>query len=446
MKTSGSLKVAINVQILPGASGGVATFTSSLIHALGRLYDGQETYLLVVGSQQQLEWLKPHAGPNQQFVLKPSVWKNPHTTANGNDRLSLPGLVKRFLGPLLPTARHLQRLVNIAPQWPEVPLSDGFYESLECDVLHFPTQGFVLCALPIIYNPHDLQHLHYPQFFSLEELMWRETIYPAGCNFANTVIVGSQWIKEDLIRQYRINSEKIQVIPEGPPTQIYPKVPEEEVAKVKAKYQLEQPFLLYPAATWPHKNHLRLLESLAHLRNASGLNLRLVCTGHEVKSFWPRITASVDELGLQSQVKFLGFVEEKELRVILRLSQGLIMPSLFEACSLPVFEAWSEGVPVACSSATALPDQVLDAAIMFDPYSIESMAEAIAKIVTDPKTQKNLRSNGFRRSEDFDWQRTAKAYRAVYRRAAGYPLTEEDRWLLSWDWMKEPRKEMENRL
>jgi glycosyltransferase involved in cell wall biosynthesis len=120
------------------------------------------------------------------------------------------------------------------------------------------------------------------------------------------------------------------------------------------------------------------------------------------------------------------------------------MPSLFEACSLPVFEAWAEGVPVACSSATALPDQVLDATIMFDPYSIESMAEAIAKIVTDPKTQKNLRTSGFRRSKDFDWQRTAKAYRAVYRRTAGYPLTEEDRWLLSWDWMKKPQRELEN--
>ena len=77
-------------------------------------------------------------------------------------------------------------------------MSTGFHESLGCDVLHFPTQGFILCAMPTIYNPHDLQHLVYPQFFSPQTLAWRETVYPAGCRFAQTVVVGSQWVKEDV--------------------------------------------------------------------------------------------------------------------------------------------------------------------------------------------------------------------------------------------------------
>ena len=290
--------------------------------------------------------------------------------------------------------------------------------------------SFVLCSLPTIYNPHDLQHLHYPQFWTPSDIAWRETIYPAGCRFAHTVVVGSQWIKDDVIRQYRISPEKVQVIPEAPPTQWPPAPAPEFLTTVQNKYQLKQPFALYPAVTWPHKNHLRLLEALAYLRDACGLTLHLVCTGAR-QDFWPHIERRIDELNLGPQVKFLGFIPEEELRAVYRLSQFLVMPSLFEAISLPIFDAWAEGVPVVCSNATALPEQVQDAAVLFDPHSVEAIAHAIAKVATSVELQQRLRERGAQRVKDFHWERTARAYRAVYRRAAHFPLTEEDRWLLS---------------
>jgi len=212
------------------------------------------------------------------------------------------------------------------------------------------------------------------------------------------------------------------------------------VAAVAQKYRLEQPFMLYPAVTWPHKNHLRLLDAIARIRDNRGLELRLVCTGSPDKSFQPRIDKRVRELNLTSQVKFLGFVPEEELRALYRLAQFLVMPTLFEADSCPIHEAWSEGLPVASSNATALADQVLDAGLLFDPRDVVEIAGALERMATNEQLRENLKEKGYRRAKDFDWEKTAKAYRAVYRRAADHPLTDEDHWFLSWDWMREPHR------
>jgi glycosyltransferase involved in cell wall biosynthesis len=419
------LRIAVDAQITPGEAGGVVQATLGLVHALGRLRDGNEEYLIVVGSDQDAEWLRPAIGPNEKIVRKPRRWVK-------RDR------PKKLAMALMRAI--LRRMMSLAGCWPEVPLSDGFYEEQGCDVVHFPHQRFVLCALPTIYNPHDLQHLRYPEFFTASAIAFRETIYQAGCHFAHTVVVASQWVKDDLVRHYRVSGDKVQVIPWGPPTQTYCEPSDEHLSRVRSKYQLEQPFAFYPAVTWPHKNHIRLLEALAHLRDRFGLTIRLVCTGSLYMTFWPVIRRKMDELGLWSQVKFLGYCPTEDMRAIYRLSQFVVVPTLFESDSFPIYEAWLEGIPVICSNATALPDQVLDAALVFDPDNLESIGDAVRKAATDADLRSELRKRGFQRIKDFDWERTGKAYRAVYRRAAGYPLTEEDRALLGWDWMRNPQR------
>jgi glycosyltransferase involved in cell wall biosynthesis len=146
------------------------------------------------------------------------------------------------------------------------------------------------------------------------------------------------------------------------------------------------------------------------------------------------------ELKLGSQVRFLGHVPDADLRALYRLSQFLVLPTLYEADSNPIHEAWFEGVPVASSNVTALPDQVKDAGLLFNPRDVRAIADAMARLATDEALREELHQRGRRRMQDFSWERTAKAYRAVYRRAADFPLTEEDCWLLQWDWMREPQR------
>ncbi len=419
---SSTLQVAIDAQTAPGLAGGVAIAVRSLIHALGTL-DGPERYRIVVETGEQWDWLRPYLGSNQTLVQK---------------RVSRPAappspLHVRLLSPLRPLVRYLRRLMESpahAHAWPEVPLSDGFYESLGCDLVHFPTQCYVVCALPSVYNPHDLQHLHYPQFWTPEIIAWRERVYPAGCHFAHTVVVGSEWVKNDVIRQYRVVPDKVQVIREAPSTESFSEPAPERLADVERRYALPRAFLLYPANTWSHKNHVRLFQALASLRETRGLTLQLVCTGSRYEPHWPPIEVCLRDLKLSAQVRFLGFVPEEDLRAIFRLAQFLVFPTLFEANSLPIFEAWLEGVPVACANIPALQEQVGDAARLFDPENVGAIADAVAELALSASAREELRCRGVLRLKEFNWENTAKTYRAVYRRTGHRPLTEEDRWLL----------------
>lgn len=437
---STSLKIAIDAQLkLNSGSGGIESAMIGLIRALGQSEDGPEEYI-IIGPWQDPDWLKPYLGPNQRIVRGRQPQRE-------KPRALEP--FKRALGPLRPFVRAIWRELFQVPQsslrrqWPEVPVSDGFYEGLGCDAIHFPSQSFTLCALPIIYSPHDLQHVHYPQFFTPSTIAWRETIYPAGCHLAHTVVVGTHWVKEDIVRHYRVHPGKIQVIPLAPPTQAYPDPLPETLSSVQEKHNLKLPFCLYPAMTWEHKNHLRLLEALAYLRDRKELIVRVICTGERIPYFWPRIEERLNALRLGDQVRFLDMVPFVDLRAIYRLAQFVVVPTLFEAASGPVAEAWQEGVPVACSKIAALREQTGDAALLFDPFSVEAIADAVHRMATDEQLRTDLVDKGKRRLKDFSWERTAKAYRAVYRRAACRPLSDEDRWLLSWDWMKDsnpPRK------
>ncbi|MDT7780654.1 MAG: hypothetical protein QOC99_3166 [Acidobacteriota bacterium] len=425
---SGRLRVAINAQVRPGSGAGGIETVLRVLTALSQLEDGDEEYVFI-GPWDEPEWLKPLVGAGQCVVPGPKP-------APPTSSLVRRSLFESALRPLRPAARRVKRLLPFATvASDDAPISDGFYERLNCDVIHFPFQDYVRCALPAIYNPHDLQHLHYPQFFSPADIRQREQIYGAGCREAHTVAVASQFVRQDVTRGYGIAAEKIQVIPWSPlPLEDGLAPNDDDAHSIRSKFDLgDEPFALYPAMTWEHKNHIRLLEALALLRERDKLTVRLVCTGHQ-NYFWPRIEQRLAGLRLEGQVRFLGIVPREELSALYRAAQFVVLPTLFEAASAPLFEGWQHGSPIACSAVTSLPEQADDAALLFDPLSVEAIAAAISRMTTDTGLRLELRKRGARRLQDFSWERTLKAYRAVYRRAAGLVLCEEDRWLLSRDW------------
>ena len=436
------LRVAINAQLLPdGPSGGIVTALRALA-ALTEL-DGAEEYIFI-GPHEEPEWMRPMLPREQRIVrgpefMSPAGWKL--------DQLEP---LKQKLGPLRPMLREVKRF--IAPQTraavAEMPLepalapgnvklmahatSRSFFESLNCDVIHFPFQSFESCNVPSVYNPHDLQHLHLPEFFTPAEIARRHNLYPTACRAAQTVVVASEFVKRDVVAGYGIEPKKVQVIPWAPPP--LPKPSEESdaafIQNLKNRFQLgDEPFALYPAMTWEHKNHLRLLEAVAYLRDSEDLDLRVICTGFKT-DFWPTIEKKLNELGLKQTVMFPGLLSLDELHALYRSAQFVFIPTLFEAASAPVFEAWQHGRPVACSTVTSLPEQVGDAALLFDSYSETAIASALARMATDFALREDLKRRGTRRLEDFSLERTAKSYRAVYRRAAGRELNAEDRCLL----------------
>ncbi len=422
------LRIAINAQIPSSSGSGGLETVLRVLTSIGRL-EGDEEYIFI-GHWADSDWLKPLLNERQTIISAPSPEKfTPKRMEN----------LKRLMGPIRPLAHKFKSLIKPTPPniQPAIPTSDGFFESLNCDVIHFPYQDYVYCQVPTVYNPHDLQHLHYPEFFATKEIERREAIYPAACRAADTVIAASQFVKQDIQHRYGIEADKIQVIPWSPPEIKLNEFTEKDVNLLFEKYDCPpRPFALYPAMTWEHKNHIRLLEALALLRDNKNLKINLICTGHK-NSFYPQIEKRLFELNLENQVKFAGIVEYEELSLLYRQAQFVIVPTLFEAASGPLFEAWQHGVAVACSSVTSLPEQAAGAALLFDPFSVGEIAEAIKSLASDENLRAEMVSLGFRRLQDFNIERTAKAYRAVYRRAAGIDLNEEDRHILDRDWMRD---------
>ena len=244
------------------------------------------------------------------------------------------------------------------------------------------------------------------------------------------VVAMTSWGKRDFIANYDLPPEKVTVVPGGSVLREYPPPTDRDIGELRSRLSLPESFLLYPAQTWPHKNHMRLLEALASIRDEHGVGIPLVCPGKQTDHYG-QIQDLIGSLGLEPLTRFPGFVSPLELRALYELATGLVFPSLFEGWGLPVCEAFDAGLPVASSTATGLPDVVGDAGLMFDPDDTQGMAAEVLRLWQDAGLRASLRERGRERAALFSFDRTARLFRAHYRRIGQRSLSEEDRILLA---------------
>lgn len=424
------LITAIYAQLTPREGGGVAHAVQQLVAGLGKLTDSDESYVIIT-SPAGAEWLSPVLGSNQRLVIAPyhlshagPRWEATLASLMARKAPRLVPLVQKFWEHLILPVRS-RRPVAMAP-----PHSDGFIESLGAGVVHFPYQRFIRTSIPSIFEPWDLQHRHLPSFFSKIEFRAREAFYKTACEHANTVVVASEWVRQDIIQQFRLPRSKVLLIRRGAPLAMNStRLTDAEIRNVRLRLKLPEEFVLYPAHTWPHKNHVRLLESIALLRDRQRLRINVICTGALTPDF-PRIQRRLQELRLGDQVRFLDFVSPTDLRVLYRSAQFLIMPSLFEGYGFPVLEAFHEELAVGCSRITSLPELVGEAGLLFDPTSVEEIADAIQRLWSDTNLRRALVQRGTDRLRLFDDVTTARTYRALYRHLTGRSNIADDRVLL----------------
>jgi glycosyltransferase involved in cell wall biosynthesis len=414
----GPLRVCLDARLQDGLQGGVQQVVIGLANGLSALSDGPEEYFFLVNGEVP-DWLRPHLDDRCRPLVSPVA---PASTAR----------------TWKSRVREAVRRPPLAGAWgwarswlpTTVPESDGTVERAGIQVMHLTRQAGFRTRIPAVYMPYDLQHLHLPHLFSRLERTLKTAYYGTLCDEATAVVSISGWGKGDLVRTLGLPPEKIFVVPLAPAVDAYEAPGAAELQRVRDRLSLPEAFAYYPAQTWRHKNHVVLLEALAMLRDRDGLAVPVVCSGHR-NDFFPEIERRARRLGLAEQVRFVGFVSPWEVQALYRLCRILVFPSLFEGFGMPVIEAFRTGVPVACSSATCLPEIAGGAAVLFDPRSPSEMAEAIRKVWTDPALQASLRERGRARAADFTWRETASRCRALYRRVGGRPLTEEDRVLLS---------------
>jgi len=382
----------------PRGSGGVSQAIISLATALSGLKDCRpdEEFIFIV-LESAGPWLDSHVSGPCRLHKIPLTWKN--------------RFARSPLGPaaksILAVARQLR-----PPSELSITLPDGLAEQLGATLIHFPTQEAYLTDLPNVYQPHDLQHVHLPQYFSKMEIAKRDLAYPLFCGKANIVLVESSWTKRDIAGHYGIPEDRIAVCPFPPATAAYRELSAAQIDALKSELRHPQ-FIFYPAQTWPHKNHLRLFEALANLKKA-GLTVPLVCTGRATP-FFGEIDAGINRLGIADQVQFLGYRSEMEIKALYRLCTAVVVPTKFESVSFPVWEAFEARKAVACSTVTSLPEQVTTAGLLFDPDDSAAMAAAIKSLWLDPVLRARMAEAGAVRLKQFSADRMARHMRALYR-------------------------------
>ena len=332
----------------------------------------------------------------------------------------------------IPLLRNLwERVKPSLGAWTiQVPRSDGTIERAGADVVHFPQQSAFLTSVPSVYQPHDLQHLHLPQHFTPRTRLAREVTYRAFCAEARTVVMMTRWGKTDITSKYGLPPTKVCVVPGASVLHAYAEPTQADIDAMRARIALPDEFAFFPAQTFPHKNHLILLEALAIARDRMGTTIRLVASGHQ-NEFFPRIAQRATELDLDSQIRFVGFVRPVELRALYRLARCMVFPSSFEGWGLPIVEAFHEGTPVACANTTSLPEVAGDAALLFPIDSPIAMAEQLVRLWRDDALRARLSALGRARAASLSWTHSARVFRAHYRRIAGRQLNAEDRQLLN---------------
>jgi glycosyltransferase involved in cell wall biosynthesis len=405
---NGRLRVCIDARLGEGRFGGVEQVVIGIAAGLSKLEDGDEEYLFLSYPEHD-EWLRPYLSGACRIVHPRRGYLSRRARAVSR------GLMERLPGVGLSFA---------------VRPSDGTVEREGADVVHFPFQDAFTTEIPSIYQPHDLQHLHLPELFSTWVRARRERVYRTHSNRAAMVVAMTSWGKRDFIANYDLPPEKVTVVPGGSVLREYPPPTDRDIGELRSRLSLPESFLLYPAQTWPHKNHMRLLEALASIRDEHGVGIPLVCPGKQTDHYG-QIQDLIGSLGLEPLTRFPGFVSPLELRALYGLATGLVFPSLFEGWGLPVCEAFDAGLPVASSTATGLPDVVGDAGLMFDPDDTHGMAAEVLRLWQDAGLRASLRERGRERAALFSFDRTARLFRAHYRRIGQRSLSEEDRILLA---------------
>src|SRR6188508_3307703 len=342
--------------LVPGISGGSETYARELCRALARV------------GEQEYEALVPTLAPDAADGLPSVVAAGYPASTSAPGRLRAMGGARLLPGPL---RRHLER----------------------ADVVHYPlTVPVPPAGKPTVLTLLDVQHLDLPELFPRGERLFRRLAYDRAARGAGAVVVISEWVKERVVARLGLDPERVHAIHLGVDHERFS--PDASVAR--------EPFLLYPARPWQHKNHARLYDAFARVR-AERPELRLVLTGvgHAPAS-------------LPEGVETCGGVSTDELVSLYRRASALVFPSLYEGFGLPPVEAMACGCPVAASNAGSLPEVVGDAAVLFDPHDPQGIAAGIDEALDRAG---ELASRGIERAERFTWDATARAHDRVYEAA-----------------------------
>jgi glycosyltransferase involved in cell wall biosynthesis len=271
------------------------------------------------------------------------------------------------------------------------------------DVMWYPSPGAATTEIPFITVVWDLQHRLQPFFPEVSsEMEWtrRERSYGNVLRRATYVVTGTQVGKQEIERFYQIAPERIRILPHPTPQFAF-QAPVEDERQMLTRMGVQAGYLFYPAQFWPHKNHVNLLRAVRLLRDEHGLSMPLVLVGSNKGNQAAHVRRMAADLGIESQVKLLGFVSQDELLVLYRNALALTYVTWFGPENLPPLEAFAAGCPVIASSVPGAEEQLGTAALMVDCGNPQTIARAVRSLHEDAELRKALIDQGHVRARRF---------------------------------------------
>jgi len=252
---------------------------------------------------------------------------------------------------------------------------------------------------------HDLNFEHYPEDVPFWTRRYYQSYFPKYARKAVRIATVSAFSKEDIVKQYHVDTDKIDIVYDGASDAFHP-LTEAEKKPVRLQYTKGYPFFVFIGSLHPRKNLVNLFKAFDLFKKSTPSDIKLLIVG--AKKWWTYdIDMAYNRMNFSDDVIFTGRLEMDELTKVLGSALALTYISYFEGFGIPIIEAYNCDIPVITSNVTSMPEVAADAALQINPFSPESIAEALYKVSQYESLRNDLITRGRRRKTLFSWQQTA---------------------------------------
>ena len=270
-----------------------------------------------------------------------------------------------------------------------------------CDLIWDPIGNSNFCnfvTVPRISTVHDLfcfdisTKIFDPKIVRLARACTKNAI-----RFSKKIITVSEFSKKRIIDKFHMPDDFVKLIPIKLGARLYSDTDPKKCKNILNKYKLEsQKYFIFCSTWWKNKNHLTLMKAFNKFAKKNP-EIKLILIGKHPKIFESR---PIDEFS-SDRIIITGFVPNEDLKILLKNAMAFIHPSIYEGFGMPIIEAMANGIPVACSNISSLPEIAGSAALLFDPFDTDSITQVMHRLANSPQLRKNLIQKGYEQSKKY---------------------------------------------
>ena len=298
-----------------------------------------------------------------------------------------------------------------------IPVPYSMFFGKDADVTHF----FNYIVPPkvntaTVVTVHDMVYRSYPETMNKRTLALLNKSLEKSMERATLIVTDSEFSKFEIIKYFPKFKDKIRVVYCGVDFSRFKKIEDKNVIqKVSEKYEINSKYFLYLGTLEPRKNLVRLIDAYAELkRRYAGEDIPKMVLAGGKGWLYDKIFEETEKQGLKDNVIFTGYVDDEDICPLISGAEAFVFPSVYEGFGLPPLEAMTCGVPVVVSDAASLPEVVGDCGVIVKSDSVDSIADGLEKIYTNPELRKELAQKGMERAKGFTWDKSAKQLHNVY--------------------------------